>query len=266
MNHVYLIYQPNGQGRPNTEGYFDFNNQKITLSESNDKESFQKISVWKKILNNLIKSGLINKNWRVVGCPPSCEKDSNAKVQDILNQKNNIQNSSEDSLKKKETDALVRSFMTQQAIQNKNSNMMGYMYRYGESNENKDVNKTLRKLPKDHFDLIKKYKIQFEPNNTLKGDSDHIGFIDEEKKKIKVAAPWRYGREFTLLHEIAHAVWKYKVSEEKKKEWSKIIKNTKNKQKQNNEELFCMAYANYYSRHKVEIHNHEKWNNFIKSL
>ena len=136
----------------------------------------------------------------------------------------------------------------------------------GVENHTKDVKKTLRKIPKKHYDLIKKYKIEFQPNNTLKGDSDHIGFIDEEKNKIKIAAPWNYGREFTLLHEIAHAVWKYKVSKEKKEEWEKIVKQTKNKQNQNDEELFCMAYANYYAKHKVEIHNHENWNKFIKSL
>jgi len=133
-------------------------------------------------------------------------------------------------------------------------------------NHNNDIEKTLNKLPKKHLKLIKKYKFEFQPNNTLKGDSDHIGFIDEEKGKIKIAAPWNYGREFTLLHEIGHAIWKYLVSKQKRKEWSKIIKKTKNKQKQNDEELFCMAYANYYSKHKIEIHNHDSWNNFIEKV
>lgn len=129
-----------------------------------------------------------------------------------------------------------------------------------------DIKKTLNKLPKKHYKLIKDYKIEFQPNNTLKGDSGHIGFIDEENKKITIAAPWNYGREFTLLHEVAHAVWKYVVSKEEKKEWSKIVKNTENKQKQNDEELFCMAYANFYAKHKIEIHNHENWSVFIKNL
>lgn len=139
---------------------------------------------------------------------------------------------------------------------------------YLENTENcfRDVKKTFNKLPKSHYNLIKKYKIEFEPNNTLKGDDGHIGFIDEENKKIKVAAPWNYGREFTLLHEVGHAVWKYLVDNKNKKEWEKIVKNTKNKQKQNDEELFCMAYANYYAKHKIEIHNHENWNNFIKNI
>lgn len=129
-----------------------------------------------------------------------------------------------------------------------------------------DVKSTLKKLPKQQRDLIKGYKIEFQPNNTLKGDSGHIGFIDEEKKKITIAAPWNYGREFTLLHEIGHAVWKYLLKNEDKKNWNKIVKNTKNKQKQNSEELFCMAYANYYAKHKVEIHNHDKWNEFIRNI
>lgn len=133
--------------------------------------------------------------------------------------------------------------------------------------ENKnDIKKTLGKIPRKHYSLIKKYKIKLEPDNTLKNDKDHIGFIDEKNKKIKVAAPWHYGREFTLLHEIAHSVWKYLVSSKNKKKWKKIVKNTKNKQKQNDEELFCMAYANYYAKNKIEIHNHEKWNEFIKLL
>jgi Zn-dependent peptidase ImmA (M78 family) len=127
-----------------------------------------------------------------------------------------------------------------------------------------DIKKTLSKLPKNHYNLIKDYKIEFQPNNTLQGDSGYIGFIDEEKKKIVIASPWNYGKEFTLLHEIGHAVWKYIVNKEDKKEWKEIAKNTKQKQKQNNEELFCMAYANYYAKNKIEIHNHEKWNKFIK--
>mgnify|MGYP003343925379 CR=1 FL=1 len=37
------------------------------------------------------------------------------------------------SKKEREAEELVRSFMTQKAIQNKNTDMMGYMYRYGEN-------------------------------------------------------------------------------------------------------------------------------------
>jgi hypothetical protein len=52
----------------------------------------------------------------------------------FLNKKNKLQISNNDSLKKKETEAMVSSFMTQRAIQNKNSNLGLYLYRYGEQN------------------------------------------------------------------------------------------------------------------------------------
>lgn len=138
-------------------------------------------------------------------------------------------------------------------------------------NYSADVKQSIKGLPKNHAALIKGYKIKFEPNNTLKNDSGHIGFIDEEKKTIVIAAPWNYGRNFTLLHEIAHAVWKYKVNEEKKKEWKKLFLKEKKKMKhkslnQNAEEIFAMAYANFYSKHKLLTYNNEKWNDFIKSI
>jgi hypothetical protein len=65
---------------------------------------------------------------------------------------------------------------------------------------------------------------------------------------------------------VGHAVWKYLVNQKKRKEWNEIVKQTKDKQKQNDEELFCMAYANYYAKHKIEIHNHDNWNKFIKNI
>lgn len=132
--------------------------------------------------------------------------------------------------------------------------------------DKKDVEKAIKKLPEKHKKLIKDYTLKFEEEFTLKKDPNHIGLIDEKNKLIIIASPWHYSREFTMFHEIAHAVWKYIVKKEEKKEWSKILENTKNKQNQNNEELFCMAYANYYSKHKVEIHNHKSWNEFIKKI
>lgn len=265
MNHVYLQYHPNKKGI-NVEGYFDPKNKTITISHSYS-DLFNNLEVWKKIINNLNRADLIGDDWKIKGCPPNCEDEPYLLAKDILSQKTKIQNNDSPSIKEKETQDLVRNFMAQRAIQNKSKDLMGYMYRYGESiNENTDVKKTLKKIPKKHFELIKKYKIHFEPNNTLKGDAKHIGFIDEKNKKIKIAAPWNYSREFTLLHEVAHAVWKYMLDRNDKKEWKKIVKNTKNKQNQNDEELFCMAYANYYAKHKVEIHNHETWNEFIKNI
>lgn len=135
----------------------------------------------------------------------------------------------------------------------------------------KDLKQTMKKLPKDHCVLIKGYKIKFEPTNTLKNDSEHIGFIDEEKKIIRIAAPWNYGRNFTLLHEIGHAVWNKKLDEKKKKEWNVLFKKEKNKIKhkslnQNAEEIFAMCYANFYSKHKILTYNNSKWMKFIDSL
>jgi len=128
-----------------------------------------------------------------------------------------------------------------------------------------DVKESLGKLPKKHAALVKGYKFKFLSTNTL-SDGENIGFIDEEKKTITIASPWNYGREFTFLHEVGHAVWKYIVDRKKKKEWIEIVKRTKEKQDQNDEELFCMAYANEYANHQDVIHDHPEWSKFIKSL
>lgn len=132
--------------------------------------------------------------------------------------------------------------------------------------EQGDVKKTLSKLPKAHYALVKDYKIVFQKGNALQGDHGNIGEIDEEKKKITIAAPWHYGREYTLLHEVGHLVWKYLVDKNKKKEWMQIVKNTESKQNQGGEELYCMAYADFYAKHKVVVHNHPEWEKFIKGL
>lgn len=129
-----------------------------------------------------------------------------------------------------------------------------------------DVKKTLGKLPRKHRDLFNGYKFVFQGGNGLKGDPEHVGFIDEKKKIVTIAAPYNYGREFTILHEVGHAVWKYFVDEEMKKQWSEIVKRTKNKQNQGIEELFCMAYANTYAKNKIVIHDHPEWDKFIKNL
>jgi hypothetical protein len=142
----------------------------------------------------------------------------------------------------------------------------------------KDLKNVLKNIPKSHAALIKGYEIKFEPTNTLKNDSNHIGFIDEENKKIRIAAPWNYSRCFTFLHEIAHAVYKYKLNKNLRKEWADIIKSTKKDQKkslskkchsslnQNSEELFCMAYASFYSRHVVSTYDNKSWKKFIEKI
>ena len=129
-----------------------------------------------------------------------------------------------------------------------------------------DVRKTLGKLPKKHSALLKGYKFKFENGNELKGDNEHIGFIDEDNKVVTISAPYNYGREFTLLHEIGHAVWKYFVIENLRKKWISIVEKTKHKQSQGAEELFSMAYANAYVKNKIEIHFHPEWETFIRKL
>ena len=134
-----------------------------------------------------------------------------------------------------------------------------------ESNEN-DVRETLKKIPKTHSELVKGYKYVFQAGNTMIGDKNHVGLIDTEKKRITIAAPWRYGREFCLLHEIGHMVWANFVNEKQRQKWSDIVKETKNKMKESDEELYCMAYAATYSSNPPEIHNHKKWINFVKNV
>jgi hypothetical protein len=133
-----------------------------------------------------------------------------------------------------------------------------------------DISKTFAKLPKKHKELVKDYKIVFQPHNSLKGDDAHIGFIDEKNKMITIAAPWNYGREYTLLHEIGHAVWKYLVSEEKKEEWKKILRKEKQKDKksldQEQEEIFCMVYAQYYAKNKLEKYNKKSLIDFVSKI
>ena len=134
-------------------------------------------------------------------------------------------------------------------------------------NYNKDLKKTLGKIPELHRKMASRYKFVFQPENELKGDKEHIGIIDNEKKTITVAAPWNYGREYTVLHEIGHLVWNGLLDREGQKEWERIVKQTRDRQKgQNAEELFCMAYANAYANHQVVVHTHDEWEKFIKKL
>lgn len=144
---------------------------------------------------------------------------------------------------------------------------MGQFKTWLESDEQADVKKTISKLPKSHQALVRGYKINFEGGNTMKGDGHHIGLVkDHPEKLIVIAAPWAYPREWTLLHEIAHLVWAKFMTTDLQKHWQQIVNNTKNKQNQNAEELFCMAYAGHYAIHKIEIHNHPEWDNFIRQL
>jgi hypothetical protein len=134
--------------------------------------------------------------------------------------------------------------------------------------QEENVEHTLKKLPKSHRKLIGKYKIKWQCDNTLKGDDEHVGVINPNNNTITVAAPWRYSRQFTFLHEIAHKIWSVFVAPNKNlvSRWGKITNNTKDKLKQSNEELFCMGYAATYCEHPPTIHYHDEWVKFIKTI
>ena len=151
-----------------------------------------------------------------------------------------------------------------------NTNMSSISFRQfietEESEEKSDIRRTLGKIPQSHANLVKGFNWKFSAGNTLRGDDQHIGYIDTHSKEIAVASPWNYGREFTVLHEIAHQVYDNLISDEQKAAWEQIVANTDNKQNQSPEELFCQAYANYYAKNKITIHDHPEWNQFINNL
>lgn len=132
--------------------------------------------------------------------------------------------------------------------------------------QSKDVEDSLDKLPKSHRKLIKGYKIKWHHDNTLPGDEDHVGLLNPERKTITIAAPYNYSREHTLLHELGHMVWQNIMTPELVEKWKKIVKRTKDKPKQNAEELFCHAYSTYYCKNKNEKFNYPEWMEFIKDL
>lgn len=126
-----------------------------------------------------------------------------------------------------------------------------------------DINRLLDSIPRSHAALVRGYAWKFQPGNTLDGDDEHVGYIDHGKKEIAVAAPWRYPREFTILHEIAHQVWNH-LTPDVREEWHQMVKKNPHRQKQNDQELFCMAYAATYSTHPPITHYHPAWEKFIK--
>ena len=144
--------------------------------------------------------------------------------------------------------------------------MLNFRKFFNKSEEEKDIESTLNKLPKHHRSLVDGYTYKFHNGNTLDGDSNHVGYMDPQKKEIAMAGSWKYPKEWIFLHEIAHRVWDNLVGEEKRKEWEEIVKDTKNKQNQSADELFCHAYAANYSSHKIKIHHHPKWIEFIKNI
>lgn len=148
-----------------------------------------------------------------------------------------------------------------------------------QSEEDKDILQTLKKLPKSHAALVKGYRFKFQDGNTLDGDDENIGYVDPNRKEIVVAAPWNYGREFTVLHEIGHRVYDL-LPGKLKKRWEAIVQQTRDKQKhvagqkgqnteaieQNPAELFCMSYAQFYSGSGLLKYDNSIWSQFIGDL
>ena len=134
--------------------------------------------------------------------------------------------------------------------------------------EDKDILHTLSKIPLSHAALVKGYTFKFQGGNTLDGDDDHIGYVQEDPKVIMVAAPWNYGREFTLLHEVGHRVYD-RIPDDLKHRWAQIVARTPNRTgltERNPEELFCMLYAQFYASNKVTKYDYPEWLEFIGDL
>ncbi len=144
--------------------------------------------------------------------------------------------------------------------------MLNFRKFFDKSEEEKDIEATLQKIPAKHRTLLQGYTYEFHNGNTLDGDNDHVGYMDPKHKVIAMASSWKYPKEWVFLHEIAHRVWDNLVDNEKKQEWQSIVKRTDNKQNQSADELFCHAYAANYASHKIKIHNHPEWIEFIKNV
>ena len=137
--------------------------------------------------------------------------------------------------------------------------------------EKQDVQKTLAKLPPSHAALVNGFQWKFHAGNTLDGDTQHVGYMDSGNREIAVAAPYNYGREFTILHEIAHRVWEH-MNSNLKRHWNQLAQDMTDHQKQDKsvnqepEEKFCMAYAQHYAKNKLVKFANPKWDQFIAQL
>ncbi len=145
--------------------------------------------------------------------------------------------------------------------------MKGFKQFFEETECDKNIRDTLKKIPTSHKKFIKNYKFKWESGNVLQGDSQHIGEINPKTKTITIAAPYNYGREFTFLHELAHAVWAAYMTAKLKKEWEIVVKKNKNRdEKENDEENFAHAYANHYANNKISKHDCKEWDKFIAKI
>lgn len=134
------------------------------------------------------------------------------------------------------------------------------------SEEQKNISATLARLPKKHADLVKDYKFIFQKGNTLDHDDQSVGMVDPKNKTITLAGAYWYGREFILLHEIAHRVFDKFMSEKMLDKWKKILDKTKCKKEENAEESWAMAYASYFSQNPVKAYDCPDWKKFIKEF
>lgn len=132
--------------------------------------------------------------------------------------------------------------------------------------EEKDVEETLAQLPLAHQQLLKDCKFKFHNGNTLKNDDEHIGYMDSKTGEICVAAPWKWSKEFTFLHEVGHKVFDH-LPDTFKNRWANLAKTVESKFKDHDpEELFCMIYAQSYVKHKMKEFNLPTLVNFVRSL
>ncbi len=136
--------------------------------------------------------------------------------------------------------------------------------------EQEDIQKTLDRLPTSHRQLVKGYSLSFQGTNTINNDRAHVGMVTSyPKPSITIAAPWRYSREVTLLHEIGHLVWA-QLSQDQKTVWADLVKKTPMKdsarQGGNVEELFSMIFAASYAKHPPVTYYKKNLIDFIKSL
>ena len=130
-----------------------------------------------------------------------------------------------------------------------------------------DIKKTLSKIPKKHQALIRGYKFKFQSGNELKGDHESVGLVDREKKTITIAAPYNFGREFCILHEIGHLVWET-LDKDAQKKWRELIKKypAEDSPKQAADEYFSMAYANTHVYNQVKKFCIDAWHKFVQGL
>lgn len=127
--HTYLSYYPASVGSPVIEAYFNIKSKKITVSHTSGKSS--KMPPLKKACSNLLSANLIDNTWTLDGCPPVCDDDDKPiSVGDVSHGSDTSQTTSK---KERETEGMVSNFLAKKAIEDREKNMMGYMYRYGDS-------------------------------------------------------------------------------------------------------------------------------------